>query len=381
MKLAIDASRNRSGGAIVHIINILKYFDPKDFAIKQIHIWAYQFLLDQIPDYPWLVKHTHKAFESSLLKQLHWQYFILPKKIKEFNCSLLFSLDAGSVCRSTPYITMCRDMLSFDKKEFRRYFPSRAWLRLYILRYVQLHSFKKALATIFLTECAKSKIAEYQNIAYQHAVINHGISNEFRINKNNKGNLLAESEITLTYVSNADLYKHNWNVIAAVWRLRCKYNLNLQLRLVGAREGYPAAIKKIDKSLLKFDKNSSFVLTTPKISHKQMMEYFHNTDLLIFASTCENMPNTLIEGMSTGIPIVCSNYGPMPEIIKDGTVYIDPEDIASIEDALYKMISNDELRLRCAKRSYDLSLSFSWQKCSTETFTFINNKLINGGKQ
>ena len=132
---------------------------------------------------------------------------------------------------------MSRDMLSFEKKEFNRYFFSLSWLRLYLLKFVQLSSFKKSNATIFLTNYAKNLISEYQKIDYDTIVINHGISDQFRIQKKNKPNLLGEKKIVISYVSNAGLYKHNWNVIEAVSRIRKEYGFNIYLQLLGAKEG------------------------------------------------------------------------------------------------------------------------------------------------
>ena len=81
--------------------------------------------------------------------------------------------------------------------------------------------------------------------------------------------------------------------------------------------------------------------------------------------------------MSTSLPVICSNYGPMPEIIKDATIFFDPENIDSIAKALYEVITNDELRLKNSEKSYDISMNFSWKKCSNLTFQYINNKIAN----
>jgi glycosyltransferase involved in cell wall biosynthesis len=377
MNIAVDASRNRSGGAIVHIVNILKHFDPSKHKIKIIHLWSYEKLLNEIPDYPWLVKHCPEVLNKNIISQLSWQYFTLPKEIKNNNCKVLFSVDAGSVCRFRPYITMSRDMLSFEKKEFNRYFFSFSWLRLYLLKFVQLSSFKNSSATIFLTNYAKNKISEYHNVNYDTIVVNHGISDEFRINKKNKLNLKGEGKIVLTYVSNADLYKHNWNLIEAVFNIRKQYGFNLQLQLIGSEEGNKKALDKIELAINKFDSENVFVSRTSKINHSQLVSYLENTDIFVFASTCENMPNTLIEGMSTSLPVVCSNYGPMPEVIQDAAIFFDPEDVQSITESLYEMIINDELRLRLAEKSYLLSKQFSWEKCSNKTFEFISSKIKN----
>jgi len=89
------------------------------------------------------------------------------------------------------------------------------------------------------------------------------------------------------------------------------------------------------------------------------------------------MPNTLIEGMSTSLPIICSDYGPMTEIIDDCALFFDPEKVNTIVKSLHEIIINDNLRLKKAKKSYELSTEFSWKKCSYQTFEFINDKIEN----
>ena len=83
------------------------------------------------------------------------------------------------------------------------------------------------------------------------------------------------------------------------------------------------------------------------------------------------MPNTLVEGMASGLPILCSNRGPMPEILQDGGIYFDPENAESISKALQKMIKNEKTRLKFSKKSLYLSQKFSWEKCSKQTFEYL----------
>ena len=66
ISLAIDASRNRSGGAIAHLKGILAYSNPREFGITHIHLWSYKKLLDDIPDKDWLTKHSHPSIEKSI---------------------------------------------------------------------------------------------------------------------------------------------------------------------------------------------------------------------------------------------------------------------------------------------------------------------------
>jgi hypothetical protein len=61
--VGIDASRNRSGGAKVYLLWILTEGEPFKYGVKEIHVWAFQSLLDQLPDYPWLIKHNPDTLE------------------------------------------------------------------------------------------------------------------------------------------------------------------------------------------------------------------------------------------------------------------------------------------------------------------------------
>ena len=85
------------------------------------------------------------------------------------------------------------------------------------------------------------------------------------------------------------------------------------------------------------------------------------------------MPNTLIEGMASGIPIICSNRGPMPEVLRDGGIYFDPENIDSIVDSVIKIINNKKLRENMVIKSANISNLYSWARCSSETLRFILN--------
>ena len=117
--------------------------------------------------------------------------------------------------------------------------------------------------------------------------------------------------------------------------------------------------------------NCSFVKITGFVNQDKLPTLLKKTDIFVFASSCENMPNTLIEAMSSGVPIACSNKGPMPEVLKKGGVYFDPENPKSIAIAIKKLIKNKKFRLKISKESVELSKKYSWKICSEKTLTFL----------
>jgi glycosyltransferase involved in cell wall biosynthesis len=116
---------------------------------------------------------------------------------------------------------------------------------------------------------------------------------------------------------------------------------------------------------------TEFVRVLEFVPPEELPELLACADVFVFASSCENMPNTLLEAMACGLPIACSDRGPMPEILQDGGVYFDPEDEISIAAALRSLATDPALRQRLAKRSAELASAYSWRRCALETWNFL----------
>lgn len=370
LSVAIDASRNRSGGAKAHLIGILNAIDPRDHNIAKVHVWSYDSLLEQLPDTPWLIKHSPPELNRSIFSQLWWQRFRLPGQIVDAGCQILLSTDAGTVCRFEPSIVMSRDMLSFENGEMQRFpFLSPSRLRLYLLKYMQIASLRSASGALFLTRYAADVIQNHTGQLKEVRVVPHGIAESFRQHLNIRG-LIPDRDIKCIYVSNVDFYKHQWNVVRAIWQLREKGH-SIKLSLVGGGSG--KAQKLLDDTINCLDPSGHFVEVLPSVPHCEIPDFLMSADVFIFASSCENMPNTLIEGMASALPIACSNRGPMPEVLRDGGVYFDPEAPASIAEAIETIILADDVRARLINQSVKLSNSYSWERCAQETWQYIND--------
>ena len=100
-------------------------------------------------------------------------------------------------------------------------------------------------------------------------------------------------------------------------------------------------------------------------------EIYKTANIGIFASSCENLPITLLEMMSSGIPIACSNLSPMRDLLKEGGVYFDPEKPDTIFLAVKKLIQNKELRIKNVEASKKISSMYLWKTNSEITFHYL----------
>ncbi len=369
--VGVDATRSRSGGAKAHLIGILSEIDPLNYRIKLIHIWGYKELLEILPERPWLIKHLPNEISTgSIIRQIWWQFWILPKELKKFKCSVVFNTDAGSVCYFKPGVTLSQDMLSFEPGEMKRFGFSIARLRLLLLLAIQIKSLSKASLPIFLTNYASEVIQRKTGFLHKKVIIPHGIGKEFHELGNTKNNIIIAKDLyKVVYVSNVAFYKHQWHVVSAINLLR-KKGYNLSITFVGGGKG--KAQRKFENEVSKVNKQADWILQKGFMSHEELIKILCESDIFLFASSCENMPVTLLEGMAAGLPIICSNRGPMPEILQDGGLYFNPESVESISYALKNIIDDLELRKKLASRSKVLSKQYTWEKCADTTWNIIS---------
>ena len=126
------------------------------------------------------------------------------------------------------------------------------------------------------------------------------------------------------------------------------------------------------KKLISTVKNADLIEWKSNIGLNEVRKYYHSSNFFIYSSTCENMPNTLIEAMSSGLPILCSNSPPMPEFLQKAGIYYDPLSKNSIKKAIIKVLKNPKIAMELANESYNLSKKYSWKTCAKDTFRYLN---------
>jgi glycosyltransferase involved in cell wall biosynthesis len=141
------------------------------------------------------------------------------------------------------------------------------------------------------------------------------------------------------------------------------------LDLVGS--AYPPALQRLRKVIQQEDPYEKYIHYHGSVPYAELPYWYHRADGFVFASSCENLPIILLEAMTAGLPIACSNRGPMLEILGDAGVYFDPERPESIVEALAYMIQDSVWREHHAHLAYTRAQDYSWERCARETLDFI----------
>ena len=372
MRLCIDASNLRAGGGVTHLQELLRRATPGEFGFEQVVVWASAATLSRLEDRPWLVKKTDPALERNYLVRALWQRRTLGRLAADDRCDLLYVPGGSFATTFRPIVTMSRNMLPFEPAELRRFGLSAMGLKMLLLRWTQPISMRRADGTIFLTRYARDTVLRTIGaVAGQVSIIPHGIDERFALSikpQQPRAGYSNAHPFRFVYVSTVDVYKHQIEVAEAVAMLRDE-GRPVALDLIGP--AYAPSLAALRKSLDQLDPDATFIRYLGPVPYASLQVSYASADAAVFASSCENMPNILLEKMAAGLPIACSDRGPMPEMLGEAGLYFDPDSSVSVAACLRRLLDSPELRSRLAKAAQQRAAPYSWDRCARETLSFL----------
>lgn len=376
--IAIDAINVQRGGGVTYLVELLNNIIIEHHNFSKIYIWGSKSTLAKLKNTDWLFKKNHFLLNNNLFFRTIWQLFFLRKNLNKYSCQILYVPGSLFVTNFRPVVTLSQNMLPFQSQEMFRFGISIMTLKLVCLKILQANSFKQTNGLIFLTNFAKQTISTNINLRNKNTiVIPHGISKHFFVSSNNRITKLVydfDNPMNIIYVSIIDEYKHQINVLKAVSSLRSQgYQINI--KFVGP--AYKPTLNRFIKYKNSVDPDHAFSEYVGTVNYDELPKHIFSSDVFLFASSCENLPNILLEGMASSIPILCSNMGPMPEILGDSGIYFDPLFPNSIAEAIKKAYLTPDLFRHLSNSTFEKANTYSWDKCTRDTFNFIESTYLN----
>lgn len=362
MKIIVNAFSARLGGGRTYLLNLFEHMP--DSSCLEVLVFAPHNL--SLPSHPNIRRvETKWPTENPILRTI-WEKFVLPRFLKKEEADVLFC--PGGVVSTTPpkgckVATMFRNMIPFDTRVQRNIPFGLQRIRVWLLNRVMLKSMTDADLTIFISSYARSVIESITKVK-KAVTIPHGIGRAFRTH----GATVARPDFLpagdyILYVSRFDVYKHHYEVVAAYGRLPDELRTRYSLILVGENNMPEADRVKILIKEMGLERN---VHVLGAIPYQSLPSLYHHAVLNVFASSCENCPNILLEALASGRPMICSNVMPMPEFGAEAALYFSPFDSEDIREVMSTALTRPGVLEKLAKAATQQSDKFDWTNtCST----------------
>jgi glycosyltransferase involved in cell wall biosynthesis len=167
----------------------------------------------------------------------------------------------------------------------------------------------------------------------------------------------------LFYPAGTWTHKNHVRLLEALAILQRKHGFDGELLLTGIpqnnHENVLDAIRRLD-----LEGKVRFLGYVP---FADMPALYNLASLLVFPSLFEGFGIPLVEAMSVGLPVVCSDRTSIPEVAGEAGLYFDPEDVEDMAEKIYRLWSDAGLRNDLARRGLERAKLFTWEQTARKT--------------
>lgn len=213
--------------------------------------------------------------------------------------------------------------------------------KLSILKFLIGCAIRKSTLILTVSNFSASEIARFYGESAAKKV--HRVYNGFTPVSCSNEKTGYESRYIL-YVGNIKPHKNLKNALLGYEQYINSTGDDLGFVIVGKKEGFVTADKDVDLIIKRINKHKSSVNFVGNVDDEQLYSLYKCATIFIQPSFYEGFGIPLIEAMSFGIPIICSDIPVFKEICGKQVRYFDPGDVFSI----YRAILDSVNRSKCS---------------------------------
>jgi glycosyltransferase involved in cell wall biosynthesis len=301
----------------------------------------------------------------------YWRERRLPQILRDKKADMLFNPNAllpRRRIRSCAYVVMSQNALPFDDVARNLFCSVSDRTKLALIRRSQIRALSQADGVAFISAYAAQNISA-QVPALRGTKTTNYLGVDDAIFYPQPHDQSSQGELRIIYVSDFLPYKHHAEVLTALSEVRHLYTGKFRLDLVGGDWKGTKRKLTIQAQTIGVANNVQF---HGRISEAGVARLLRESDIGLFATSCENCPTALIEKMKSGLAIASSNVGPMPEILGDAGLYFNPRSPADIATTLHRLLDDAQLRARLSAAAIVRARGFSVAKHNTALLAFMH---------
>ena len=224
------------------------------------------------------------------------------------------------------------------------------------------------------SEATKRDIIHFYGVKENKiVVVYHGFSQNLLETKKNRDESVLKITGHNPYVLFVGSIQPRKNIVSLVRAFEIMKqngdNADLKLVLCGGKGWlYEDIYKEIAESPCSKD-----ILFTGSVKGDLLAAFYRNALFFVMPSLYEGFGLPVLEAMSFGLPVICSNNSSLGEVAGDAALLIDPYRISDIGEKMGILAADKELRVQLSAKSLERAKDLSWKKAARETLKVLGN--------
>jgi glycosyltransferase involved in cell wall biosynthesis len=304
---------------------------------------------------------------------LFYEQVILPLRLRQWNIDVLFSpADLTPLAAGRPALLAVRNpnpYFSASKFGLERSLTKRA--KFFIQRQLTKISAKKAEHVFFVSDFSRETSNEYLSLPDSKiSTLYHGMDASLFTDPSDPTNpelqetLDAESPYILT-VSTVAEHKNYEVLLRAYGRLSPEMRNAYPLVIAGRTPSDPYL--QTLRGILNQQGIDQDVIFLGGVKYENVPYLYSNATLYILPSKLETFGHTLIEAMTSNVPVVAADSTCIPEITDGAAALFDPDNDKQLAMIIEELLNDEKERKLLRKRGKKRANDFSWDKTFEQT--------------
>ncbi len=300
-------------------------------------------------------------------------HFGLPKAIRREQCDVAFIPKELIPPRiSVPIVASAYDLFFLKlPKELKHEVAFDAKLHFFLAK----RSINKADRILAISEDTKKDLIEICNVPAEKVIVTPlGCDASFFVpcQDEEAKAVLQKHRVVKPYFINTSSYwwgrKNLIRMVQAFSNVKKRHHLPHQLIITGQ----PGPSMKGLLELIVKEGLADDVLLLNYIPRSDLIVLLQRAEALVFPSLHEGFGLPVIEAMAASCPVITSNTSALKEIGTGSALLVEPYSVESIEEAMEKIVFDEQLKLSLKEKGKAKAKCFTWQETAKQTLEVLH---------